>query len=124
MRLHEDKKRLDQSEDQEYKIVLIENFPCKSKAELTAREYEVKAAMPQEQLINPEKRKKCGRNNAVENRFNIIDDEKEQRFRIRWNDAEGKHGENWSYKITPKAEAQAGAEEFRRDMIASLKALE
>ena len=71
------------------------------------------------------------RKNAVENttakieelvvhydRFNIVDDEKSDCFRIQWRDMKGvKQDKRFSYKKKQKADQRKAAEDFRASLV-------
>ena len=120
-RLHEDKKKLDKDVTG-YTIILIENFLCKSKAELFAREYAVKMGLPQDLLLNPGvSRKTAGPKapRAAETRFEIQDDEKNEQFRIRWREDGEDRKKKFSYIKKDKEAQREAAEAFRKELIAS-----
>jgi len=55
-------------------------------------------------------------------RFKIVDSEKDKRLRICWRDAEGKQREKeFSYKMKPKADQMKVAEEYRAELIRTVK---
>jgi hypothetical protein len=93
-----------------FKIILVKNFPCNSKAELAAEEYKI---MKEYEKDNVELY------NLVSHGYStkIIDDENNKRFRIRYSPVKGVYKDkNFRYSEKEKEEALKEAEAFLNEI--------